>query len=272
MKQLKNGIKRNPGIVFTGVMSFIIISLLFTVLFDIINVFGVKNIMVENLDVPYFWWHWWGTPFDFVQFYFLGFGVMVMAINAGMTYERGDRHLFYFWGLLSIGMVLLTIEDASDIRSVIRMELIEKITGEGKYGFFGTVAELLHFAVLGVFMLYPVIRYRDVILKNAMLTKYFIIGYVSYAISQISSWAGSAFGEALEYNDLYQIIGDFLMPLIFVRNDLTQLALEKANEAYPWFNFYLADRIWEESFELMGMGGIITAGVIFFVQYRKNKE
>jgi len=56
--------KVKPNIIFFSVLAFIGLSFLLTYLFDIANVFGTKEQMIQNLDVPYFGYHWFTTPVE----------------------------------------------------------------------------------------------------------------------------------------------------------------------------------------------------------------
>jgi hypothetical protein len=271
MKMLINKIQNNPAIFFKGVMIFLAISLVMMVLVDAFNIFGIKYFMVERLRVPYFWFHWWGELiFDPIQFYLLGLTIVFFGVCAGLSYERQNREFFFFWFLVGIGLVFMIIEDTSDMKGTVR-GLAEGVAGERKYGFWGTITEFFYYSTIGVIMLFPVIKYRKIFDEFYDVKKYFIIGYASYALSQISSFAGSAFGEALEYKDLYQRIGEFFISF-FIKDEITQTAYNMSKEAYAWIDFYLIDRVWEESLELMGMAALITAAFYFFVKYRDQRK
>ncbi len=177
-------VQQNPAIAFYTVAAFLIASLLLTVLFDIVNIFGVKNWMVDNLTIPYFWFYWFSIPVEQpLQWYLLGMTLIVFGMNAGRAYQNVNQtvhqHAGPFWLLLSIGTMLMLVEDAGDVRHTIR-KMVQRAAGEGGYGFGGTLFELGYFAVIGLIMVYALWSYRHVYWNHTRMRNYLFAGYLFY--------------------------------------------------------------------------------------------
>ncbi len=271
MKKLLEKIKRKPDLIFYSVAGFVVVSFILTILIDGLNIFGVKNGMIQFLDIPYFWYHWYDIPFEIpIQWYILSLVLLVFAMNAGMALARDDNRVFSFWLLISLGLILMVVEDAGDVRHHLRFEL-ENLTGEGPMGFFGTIWELLYFAVLGAVMAYAILGYRKVYWNDMKIRNYFLAGLIFYGIAVSSSWLGSAFHSEIDF-ELYTLAGEFIMTRMFVNGGVTEKAYELATANHEWFNFDFMDLVYEESLELLGAGSLLTAGVYFMKKYKKIPE
>ena len=271
MQKLISLIKQKPYLIFYSVLFFIGLSVLLTILVDIVNIFNVKAFMNRALDVPYFWYHWFTIPLEIpLQWYLLGSIVVVFAMIAGGAYERNEKQIFYFWFLLSLGVVLMIVEDAGNVRHEIRW-MIESVADEEQYGFFGTISELLYFAIIGVIMLFALIRYRNVYWHLIDVKKYLFLGYLFYGLGVASSFLGSAF-ESVTGFSLYEKTGTFIMDSFFLNDEKTELTYEIALETMEDLNFMFMDKVYEESLELIGAGALLTAGFFFLFSYMGNKS
>ena len=259
--------KVKPNIIFHGVLVFIALSFLLTYLIDIVNLFGIKEQMIQNLEVPYFWHHWFTTPVEIpLQWILLALTGLFFMLTAGIAYERKDRHTFYFLTLLSIGLLLMLIEDAGDVRHAYRRALERILVGETSYGYFGTIFELFYFAFIAAIMVYALWRYKDVYWKYIDAKKYLLIGYIFYALGVSASFTGNVSRVLIGFN-VYEAMGGYVLKSFFIRDEITKLAYEVASENsrvdYNFMNYAV-----EESLELIGAGALLVAGIYFFNSYR----
>lgn len=126
-------------------------SLLVTVLVDIVNIYGVKYWMVENLTIPYFWFYWFSTPVENpLQWYLLGVTLIVFGMNAGRAYQRADHNVVRayqdndreagpFWLLLTAGTMLMLVEESLELLGVAALLTAglfyyARYRGQGTYG------------------------------------------------------------------------------------------------------------------------------------------
>ena len=258
--------KWDPAIAFYSVAVFLGLSLLVTVLVDIFNIFGVKYWMVENLTIPYFWFYWFSTPVENpLQWYLLGMTLIVFGSNAGRAFQDNDRQAGPFWLLLSVGTMFMLVEDAGDVRHAIR-KMVQGVAGEGSYGYAGTLFELGYFAVIGLIMLYAVWRYRHVYWNRTRMRNYLFGGYICYGLAVSASFIGSAFHSIIGFT-VYEKVGEVILKGLFMRDQITMEAYQVANASRN-IDFFFMDRLVEESLELLGVAALLTAGLIFYSQYR----
>ncbi len=259
--------KVKPDLIFYGVLIFIALSFLLIYLIDILNMFGIKAQMIQTLEVPYFWHHWFTTPVEIpLQWILLALTALFFMLAAGMAYERKDRQTFYFLILLSAGLLLMLIEDAGDVRHAYRRALGRILVGETGYGYFGTVFELFYFGFIAAVMLYALWRYREVYWPHRDIKKYLFTGYIFYAAGVSASFSGNVSRVLIGFN-IYEAMGEYLLKTFFIRDEITTRAYEIASEnsraGYNFMNYVV-----EESLELIGAGALLVAGIYFFNTYK----
>jgi hypothetical protein len=263
-------LKGNPAIAFHVIAVFIGLSLLVTILVDIFNFFGVKYWMVENLTIPYFWFYWFSIPVEQpMQWYLLGVTLIVFAMNAGRAYHDSDPDAGPFWLLLSAGIMLMLVEDAGDVRHQLR-RMLESVTGEEGYGYVGTLFELGYFAVIGLIMLYALLRYRHVYWQHNRMRNWLFAGYLFYGLAVSLSFIGSAFRSVTGFS-VYQRTGEMVLKNLFVRDRITEEAYMIASSRRN-VDFHIMDRLVEESIELLGVAALLTAGLYFYSRYKKQER
>jgi len=263
--RLVNKIK--PNVIFYIVLVFIALSFFLTYLIDIVNLFGIKEQMIQNLEVPFFWHHWFTTPVEIpLQWILLALTALFFMLTAGIAYERQDRKAFYFLILLSAGLLLMLIEDAGDVRHAYRRALGRIVVGETSYGYFGTIFELFYFAFIAAIMVYALWKYKDVYWRYNDARKYLFIGYIFYAIGVSASFIGNVSRVLIGFN-VYEAMGGYILKTFFIRDEITKLAYEIASKNsrvdYNFMNYAV-----EESLELIGAGALLVAGIYFFNSYR----
>lgn len=270
-----NFLKARCGLVFAFFASFILVSLGLVVVVDVLNFNNLRDTLLGDQDVPFLWYHWFLSPVENpIQWITLGLVVAMFATNAFSARRRDDRRGWWFWAALTVGAVLMVLEDSLDVRHELR-KVVNRAVGEHSYGIFSTLMELGYFALLGAVLLFAVVRYRRYFWRFVTTRRYLLAGFVFYAVAVGSSWLGSAFRDQTEFRDLYTLVGDRVGRWIFSLNDeslrlfvdVTERAGELEMAPLP---FYLMDRVWEESVELLGAAALLTAGVAFWFEYRDD--
>ncbi|MBF8436519.1 hypothetical protein I0Q91_05480 [Halanaerobiaceae bacterium Z-7014] len=241
-----------------------------TYLIDARNIFGLQDFLINNLDTPFFWYHWFLTPVEEpLQWYMLGATFFVFSFIAGIAFMNKDKNTFKFWGLMSLGLLFMLVEDAGDVRHTYRAIITRIFEAEG-YGFMGTIFELVYFLIIGLILLFAIYKYYSVY-KDYKNTKLYLgLGYVFYGLGVSASFVGSAFNPILGFS-VYERIGVIFVENIFLNNqqiiDAYILATEQTN-----INFMFMDRVFEESLELLGAAGLLCSGLYFLIAYLNKNE
>ncbi len=277
--------RRRPELVFWGLVGFLLLSYLLIYAVDIRNIFGLRDLLVRVLRIPYFWFYWFQAPVENpLQWLLLGGAVITFASIAGAAYQSGDRRTGAFGLLMGFGLLLLLLEDAGDVRHVYRT-IVEAFAGagqyaiEGTYGIAGTLFELAYFAVLAAIMIFALWRYRDVYWSSRTPRAYFAVGVVLYGLAVSSSWLGNAFRAVTPFRDLYSIAGERVIAGLFRGRPDTTAILKRtsqavANDGMHPLEFAIMDRVYEESLELLAAGAFFVAGLalLFAYQARRGRE
>ncbi len=263
--------KEKPETLFYLVAGFLVVSIGLVVAIDVFDAFGWRTAWLAGDEYrSFFWWHWFSEPVENpIQWFLLALGMSAFALGAGAAYEREDSQGFRFALFMSIGLALMFIEDAADPRHRIRMDL-ESYFGSGSYGVLGTAIELIYFALLGGLLLYAFFRFRQAFWPHDKARRYLIRGFAFYGIAVSSSWLGSAFRSVTSgMADLYSVTGELFVAILFFDGGKTeQLYWELDAQTQEILgrplSFYFMDRVWEESFELLGAAALVVAGFAYF--------
>jgi len=269
--EIKQNIKKiKPNIIFKITMLFLFVSYILTYLIDARNIFGIQEFLINNLDTPFFWYHWFLTPVEEpIQWYMLGATFFVFAFISGIAYMNKDKNTLKFWGLMSFGLLLMLVEDAGDVRHTYRAR-IEMVFGEETYGFLGTTFELFYFAFIGIIMLVAFLKYRHVYWAYYNTKKYLIIGYIFYGLGVSASFIGGAYRTLTGFT-LYENIGGAVLDRIIINSETSLIAYNLFDETHR-VEFMFMDRVFEESLELLGAAGLLCAGLYFLIAYVNRNE
>lgn len=239
-------------------------------LIDMQNVLGTRDfLMTRGQEYPYFWYHWYRNtgPMEMLQYATLGAAAFFAIKNASLLTTRENN---MFWSILGVAYLFMLIEDAASPRHRIR-QYVGLIAGEEGQGTFGTLTELVYFAVLAAIPVYALLRYGLGILSNFKSSRtYMLLGFVVYAMAAGASFAGSAFDSLMNTN-VYTVLGENLFHFMirFSDGQITQVYLD--NQTF--ISFFLMDAPVEESIELMGASLMLAAGLAFRREVqRRNKS
>lgn len=248
---------------------FLFLSILAFILIDLLNFLGTRDWLIQRLDIPYFWYHWFIIPVEIpLQWYMLGATLVFFILIAGIASERKEKEIFRFWLLTGTGVVLMFAEDAGDVRHALR-HYVEKLSGETTYGFMGSTFELLYFASIAALITYALIVYRNVWQKHFVTRKYFLIAYIMYGLSVMLSFAGAAYSSVTGFS-LYEITGNYFMNLLIIHNEESRLIYEHAKN-FARIDFNFMDVMVEESIEFVGASALLAAGLGYWEGYRRKK-
>lgn len=266
---------RRAHLVFAAFVGVTAASALAVVAVDVYDLGGLRSWYAGEELVPFFWFHWYEFPLEKIgQWGALGAFVAVCVVNSVLTHHRSDSEGRTMWMLLTVGGVLMLLEDAFDIRHELRVA-INPLVGEESYGVVSTFVELGYFAAIGVVLVWALVRYRHYWSSWVPTRGYLLVGYMFYGAAVGCSWLGSAFRdyEPAGHRDLYTLIGEAVTSRLFALDDQalrlfvdTTAALEQTEMA-P-LPFYFVDRVFEESLELIGAGALLVAALAFWGQYR----
>jgi len=256
----------HPHVYFGLIVGFLGLSWLAVVLLDFLNVGGAGEwflfsgsvLILDNSQTlygtpaPFF--HVWfqnGSVIEWLQWTCLAtVGVMGTWLGSDLRESEYDTARF-FWLLLGIGALLMLIEDAGDPRHAM-IGFVSLLYPVLPGGFpIETFFELfIYFPLLAALPLYALFRYYRVVKQIALVAPYLWVGFAFYGTAAVFS-ASSGIG------DWYLVAGDAMMFL--VSDHLV------AAETGMRVNFYLMDSLVEESIELVGAAGLLSATV---AQYR----
>ncbi len=269
-----------PEYIFIFSLLAVIFSLLAFYFIDLQNIFSWRDkLFATKSDYfffsyrPFFFHHWGRNSgiAETIQFLMLGFSAVGSAYLAGQ-YRSKDKKMFKFWSIMSLGLLLMLLEDAGNLRHTF-MSYIQAIFQEAEQGLAGTGFELLYFGVLGGIPLYALIRYGGVLGKIKKAKNYILTGFVFYFLAGGLSFIGTAFSKLIDKN-FYTILGEKLYSLSLKLGDDQVAVIWENWEATNWrfpIGFFLMDSLIEENLEIIGAGAFL-AGVISFLIYKKRQS
>lgn len=272
MKKVKTSLPL-PELIFIFAILSVFISMLIFYLVDLRNVFGLRDMMFGlSGDYfffsyrPFFFHHWGrnGGLAEIVQWFMLAGSGLLAALTAGIV-KLKNRRLYKFWLILSIGFILMLLEDAGDIRHTI-MGYIQALFDEPDQGIMGSLTELILFSILAFIPLYALINYWQDIKIYSKTKIYLLIGFAFYGLAGLSSFLGTAL-EGLLSKNLYMLLGEKFYQLALFLGDSQLKNQWESWQADGWFSieFFLMDSMFEENIEIIAAGALLAATVSFLI-------
>lgn len=191
---------------------------------------------------------------EWFQWVILAMALVATGTVSGRLRQNGDVSGARFWLLLTIGLGLMLVEDAGDVRQDLRPYVAFVVSGQADGAsdtLVGRLADLGFFAVIAFFPLYAILRHWRVPLRYAGAGWYLGLGFVAYAVTQI----GTAVSQI---NDFYARIGRWLHATVFHNGLLQPIGLDRER-----MHFELVDGPVEESIELLGATLLLAAALAF---------
>lgn len=217
-------------------------------------------------EISVFWYYWYSTPVELpMQWLSLVAAIIVFVAAARIAGRLGDDEVCRFGRWMGLGVGLMLLEDAFDIRHRLRY-FLNRFDGEvpfNGYGVLTSFVELAYFGLLAAVLVVVYVRYRSVIWSRTRLALYLTSAYLLYGVAVGSSWAGAAFRSVIEGDQLYARVGDRVVTLLDIGPE------DGGLEAGTDFSvgFWFMDRVYEESIELLGAAALLTAGLMLYGEY-----
>jgi hypothetical protein len=219
-------------------------------------------LLSAGLEAPFLWFHLFnqGSLTEMIQWFLLAGCIICCGLLYGRMKRRGYRRKAAFFLLLSLGISLMLLEDAGDIRFQLAHYATFAFGGTDVNGTAAAMTEFAVYALIAVMMVYPVVRFwRDLEARGRTLA-YLGIGYSAYAISAVMS-ASAQIGE------WYTRAGEALIGILPIRNPdaWTETSLSLQEQGLELTGYYLMDLFVEESLELVG-AAFLLAFLLFTIR------
>lgn len=225
-------------------------------LFDVKNALNLADrLLSTGFEAPFMWFHLFnqGAPIEILQWIMLAACVLCCGILSEREKSNDKDRRAMFFVLIGIGLCLMLLEDAADIRFDIASYADFFFTQSDARGLAGTITELAIYALIAGFMIFPILRYWGALRLKGKSLLYLGMGYLMYAVSSIMS-ASSGF------QDWYARAGTAIVEFLPINNigawELTDMVFQEHGRN-P-LGFYLIDFVIEESLELIGAAFILA--------------
>lgn len=276
MTHLRHILRHRPERIFHSTVAFLLLSYALVVAIDVFDLFGLHSRWAAIDERQYFWLYWFYTPVEVpTQWLCLSGVILVFFLSAGAAYQSREIEAFDFAMLFAISAILMLIEDTLNARHHLRYALTS--AEHSGYSVLGTLSDLAFFGLLGGLLLVVFFRFRHLFWEKDKVRRYLIRGYAFYAIAVSSSWMGPAFRAISDdFTDIYTAVGGFFTRLLFFDGGERQEHFETIDDVIepgtPGIEYYFMDRVWEESFELLGAAALLVAALAFFNSLTASSE
>jgi len=259
---------------------YISLSFILYYVIDLRNFFGLRDWLLQTKGV-YFYFHY--TPFFFqhygrdggfaevVQWLLLAVAIIISLYYAGRVFTK--KRLSMFLLLFSLGMMLMLLEDAGELRHVF-MSYVQWWAGEPDQGLYGTAFEAVFFVILGGLPIYALWRYGDSVREYGNTYIYVLLGIISHAIAAGLSFVGTAFQMTMDV-DVYSKMGELYREYSIKIGGEELRLIWDTWDAENWLyqtNFYLMDSFIEENIELLGNAFFLAAMFSFVYIYSRSAD
>jgi hypothetical protein len=234
--------RAGPRALVAGVVAFLLVTWLAVIVVDVVLPRGDVILWMHLFnDRPVEWAQWLLLP--------------AAAVSAGYLAARlPDGEAARFFLLFAVGVSLMLVEDAGDVRHVISDYVVDQVGGRVRGVRTRTVSDLVYFALLAAVPVYALLRYGRSVWRVRAVRGYLAGGYGLYAVAAI--------GSGLSGLGLYQAVGRFVADVAFAG----RLALPTWAEP-GWSHFFIADSALEETIETLAAGlmlGLVLAYAEWF--------
>lgn len=247
-----------PYTLFSGLLCFLAFSWLAVLLLDVWDfsgwgtwfTFDASPHMFHDRHVTFFYaWFDDRSPVEWAQWLSLGSFAILSAWLTSAVKETRFSSLTLFWLLMAVGGMLLVIEDAGSPRHRI-LELLAVFPFLRPYeDLIVPIFELfIYFPALAALPVYAFYTYYNEVRQLRTVFVFLWIGFAFYA--------GAAFFSASSGIGWYHPAGNVLLEAFF-----SEHVLGPDIYRYPELGFWLMDTLVEESMELIGAAGLVSAAV-----------
>ena len=244
-------IRVRPHVVLTNVITVVLVAWAAMVAVDVLQIAGSRPtplwVLLFN-DGLVEWIQWLLLP---ATVFASGFLVARLLDSS----DRGAANFFLFFG---IGLALMLIEDAGDIRHAIR-SLVHLSIGDRILGVqTGLVVEVPYFLLLAAVPLYALARYGRYVWGHTRTRRLLVAGYGLYAVA-----AGASAFRIL--GDFYVVTGRWIDDNLFAG----RLAVP-SGQSQQYAHFYLVDGPIEESVETIAAACLLGVALAFASQFHEE--
>lgn len=197
-----------------------------------------------------------GSPTEWLQWSALAAGALTCGYLWGRSEAIGKPYAPFF-AILGVGLCLMLIEDAGNIRHGLSRLILGNILGlPGGTGPAKSVLDLIVYTALASLMIAPFLLYARRLRPRRREGLLFAFGYAAYGLA--------AFSSASAYvGNWYVRFGNALIEASGIDMDArlswSRMAEAMADGLRPDMGFWLMDFLYEESLELIGAGLILAA-------------
>lgn len=278
-----------PEYIFGAAVLIVAASFLTYYLVDLRNFLGLRDAMFTLRPeyfyfdyMPFFFGHWGRNsgPAELLQYSGLAASVVIMAFCAGKVHSRmaikpgeatvQNKKLFMFLLLMAIGLAVMLMEDAGNIRHTL-MGYVQAWAGEPDQGLFGSAFELLYFAMVAGLPLFALLRYGSALKEYARARMYVWIAFAGYFLAASLSFIGTAFSMLMD-RDVYTMAGEKFYDFSLRLGTDGLGEMWQVWDAAHWsfqIGFYLMDSLVEESIELIAAGAFVAAAITILIKIKK---
>ncbi|MFO7918129.1 MAG: hypothetical protein R6V13_08625 [Anaerolineae bacterium] len=220
-------------------------------MFIAVDIWGLVDLANFGAGKPLWRYLFNDHPVEWTQWFLLAFAIVAAAYLAGRLCVGGRAMASRFFLLFAIGLGLMLIEEAGDIRHSLSFYL-ERAFGPQILGLHrSVVSDVPYFAALAAVPLYALLRYGRYAWESVRLRFYLASGVMLYALAAIAS-------GIRDFRDFYVIIGAWIDGALFgnrfpIPYDYTQATA----------HFFIVDSVIEESVELLAATMILAAILAF---------
>lgn len=195
-----------------------------------------------------------GSPTEWLQWITLAACILTCGVLWGRAQAFGRAYAPFF-GLLGIGLCLMLIEDAGNIRHGMSRLVLGMLQLPPR-GLAKSVMDLFVYSLLAGLMVAPFVLYLRQLRPGTRPKILFLLGYAAYGLA--------AFSSASAYvGNWYARVGNSSVAASGVdleaRVSWARMVEEAARGTRPDIGFWFMDFIYEESPELLGAGLILAA-------------
>ena len=233
---------------------------------DLLNLLGTRDLLAQIVPERHSTWHQLfhdGRVTEWLQWAALGAAGVLAAIHGGRLWEGAGpaaRRLAIFWIIMAVALTLMLIEDAGNVRHMLRWYSY-RFTG---IEFIEHATEFLCFVALAVIPLYALLRYWRDHRQHRQTHRYLLAAFGFYALAASSS-------ATRRWGEWHHHVGEAALAWFrsidenFVIYSYTDYR-GKTREGY-----WLLDMIVEESIELLGAAMFVCATLAFLHALRKQR-
>lgn len=267
--------RQTPELLFWATVLFLVLSFGAIYLVDVVEIFGLRERFFGHALVPYMWFHWFFTPVERpIQFLLLATAAFLAFRTFARWPEGRDPDLRSLWLWWGVGLLLMYLEETLDIRHLIR-DLLTQNVGVVRFGAVGGLVELALFGAIGLVMLYVFWKSRRRLWDAGRLRTYMVVAYLMYATAVGLSWGGRLLSSHDSYEAAYAVVGGWLLDHLLLVDDRQIQLFEQVNRMLAdrdefGLEFWIMDRVVEESFELLGAAAMLVAVVYAIRQTRRR--